>query len=153
MYKRQVLEIVGAQTFKNDLSFEHFGVKIGVTIMTTDLEVDVTIHLEVEKLQAVVAFLVAIDKGILGDLELGQILESDGIFKCLLSTAHFISIPLLDVSVADIVSFEIEGFDDPTVQKLTDLTLDVFREVILQKMGRVFNFSIRMMLNNWIEHM
>jgi hypothetical protein len=79
-------------------------------------------------------------------------LESDRIYKCLLSSVNSISVPLLDVSVADIVSFEIEGFDDPSVQKLTDVTLDVFREVILENMGRVFNFSIRTMLNNWIEY-
>ena len=92
-----LLEIVGAQTLKNDLIFEQFGVQMGVSIMTTDLEMNVTIHLEVEKLRAVVAVLVAIDKGILGGLAFGQMLESDRIYKCLLSSVNSISVPLLDV--------------------------------------------------------
>jgi hypothetical protein len=161
-----VLDAIGPQTFRNELTWDRLGVEVVISLMTSEEESgsgrflqsreDITVNLGLVDIDVSLAMLLAIDIDMLGSLEMGQVLEIKNILPCLLSAAQAASLTELEVAVGSISDFTVQGFRSAELNSAaadsSRVLLDKYGSQILSSMPGFFDSTVRALLNNWIGY-
>lgn len=150
-----LLDMIGPQTIRNVVKMNSVRGELDLILRLGKQELPLTIHLELEDVDLAFTILLAINKGILGDIELGQLLFKDLIMRCLFSSMPEVFVTELDFSAVRVTSFGIDGLGEQSalVKSITSLVLESHGERIAHLMRPFFGTTIRAILNNWFEFM
>lgn len=151
-----ILDMVGPQTIRNVIQMRRVRGELDFTVrIGTDTILPLTVHMELEDIDAAFSILLAVNKDVLGDIELGQLLFRENIMKCFFAAMPEVSTTELDFSAARISSFGLEGVGEQAavLESVTSLVLDLYGERVAELMQPFFGTTIRAILNNWFEYM
>jgi Paraquat-inducible protein A len=157
MTKLDLLQGIGPQTVRNELEMKNLRVEIDMIMKSGGNNLKLTVHMELEDIAAAVSMLLAMDIDALGELELGQVIDTSRIFKCVLSALPAFSLPELSFSVGKIVSFGVEGFEDTalaaTVTEMTQLIFNDYNETFSSSFAPFMENTVKTILNNWFDYL
>ena len=151
-----LLDMVGPQTIRNVIKMNRVRGELDLTVrIGTETVLPLTVHMELEDIDAAFSILLAVNKDVLGDVELGQILFRKNIMKCLFAAMPEVVVTELDFSAARISSFGLDGIGEQSdfLKSLTSLVLDFYGERVALLMRPFFGTTIRAVVNNWFEYM
>jgi hypothetical protein len=160
-----ILDAIGAQTLQNKFALSRLRLElelsIGLDSSTSSRrslaaeEMSISVSFELTDVEGSLSLLLAVDQDALGDLELGQLLDTKRILPCLLSSAREVFLSELDVSFGKIESLKIEGFEGndtaPAMELLTQLILEEYGDVLTSSTKPLFGVTIKAMLNNLLK--
>lgn len=151
-----ILDMVGTQTIRNVVQMRRVRGELDLTVRVgTSTILPLTVHMELEDIEAAFSIMLAVNKKVLGDIELGQILFRENIMKCMFAAMPAVVATELYFSAARITSFGLEGVGESSsiLESLTSFVLDLYGERAAQLMRPFFGTTIRAVLNNWFEYM
>ena len=150
-----ILEMVGPQTIRNVVKLNRVRGELDLTVTFGAETLPLTVHMELENIDAAFSILMAVNKNVLGDIELGQLLYRENIMRCFFSSMAEVVVTELDFSASLITSFGVDGLGkySDTLDKLTAFALDVYGVRLAQLMRPFFGTTIKAVLNNWFEYM
>lgn len=151
-----LLDMVGPQTIRNVIQMRRVRGELDLTVrVSTDTILPLTVHMELEDIDAAFSILLAVNKEILGDIELGQMLFKENILKCFFAAMPEVVVTELDFSAARISSFGLEGVGEQSsiLESVTSFVLDIYGERVAQLFRPFFGTTIRAVVNNWFAYM
>lgn len=160
-----ILDAIGPQTLQNKFGLRHLRLELELSIgldSSTSLrrslaaeKMSISVSFEVTDVEGSLSLLLAVDQDALGELELGQLLDTKRILPCLLSSAREVVLSELDVSFGKIESLIIEGFEGndtaPAMELLTKLILEEYGDVLTSSAKPLFGVTIKAMVNNLLK--
>jgi len=156
----RLLNEVGSQTVNSVLHLTGILVEVDVlvqNVLSSQQKVEqATISFEIEDVVVSPTLLLAIDKYLLGSLQIGSILNLDQILSCVLSSARAVRFTDLLVSIGSIKEVSVEGvISEETTQKISEATaaiLDRYESVLIESIPTIFDVTIRRLINNYLKY-
>lgn len=150
-----LLDMIGPQTIRNLIGMNRVRGELDLRLRMGQEELPLTVHMELENVQAAFTILLAINKDVLGNIELSQMLWREEILPCFFSAMPEVVVTELDFSASKITSFGVDGLGEVSsdFERLTAFVLENSGERIAQLMRPFFGTTIRAALNNWFEYM
>lgn len=150
-----LLDMVGPQTVRNLIQMRRVRGELDLTVRVGDEVLPLTVHMELEDVDAAFSILLAVNKDVLGDIELGQLLFRKEIMRCLFSAMPEVVVTELDFSASRVVSFGIDGLGEheQTLESITEDVLLQYGERVARLMKPFFGTTIRAIINNWFGYM
>ena len=151
----ELLDMIAPQTIRNVIKMNRIRGELDLTIEIGGQSLPLTVHMELEDVRGAFSILLAVNKGVLGDIELGQLLFRENLLRCFFSAMPQVHVTELDFSAANIASFGVDGVGGSSVflESITAYVLDLYGERMAQLMQPFFGTTIRAILNNWFEDM
>lgn len=153
-----LFDTVGNQTIQNEIIWENIGIQVVLSIDTFggNPAKDIIISVGLSEINLSMALLLAIDLDLFESLDMWSVMELRKILPCVMSTAETASFTELELSVDSITDFSIMGFDSNELSFAADqstrLVLEMYHDKIISSIPKVFDSTIRIVLNNWLEH-
>jgi hypothetical protein len=161
-----ILDAIGTQTIRNEVSWDRLGVEFVVSLVTSEKDLvfgnkantreNITFSLELAEIDMKLVMLLAIDRELLGSLQLASDSDVKHILPCLLSAARAANLTELDVSVGSIQNISVHGFLSSELSGASSSAsraiIDNYGELLLSAMPSFFDSTVRTLLNNWIQH-
>eukprot|EP00977_Amphora_coffeiformis_P009398 scaffold2179_cov165-Amphora_coffeaeformis.AAC.2 len=150
-----LLDMVGPQTIRNLINMDRVRGELDLTVRIGTEVLPLTVHMELEKVDAAFSILLAVNKDVLGEIELGQLLFRENILRCVFSAMPEVVVTELDFSAARVASFGVSGLGEyeQTLESITEVILLQYSERVAQLMKPFFGTTIRALLNNWFGYM
>eukprot|EP00578_Thalassiosira_sp_NH16_P025700 CAMPEP_0181083610 /NCGR_PEP_ID=MMETSP1071-20121207/4250_1 /TAXON_ID=35127 /ORGANISM="Thalassiosira sp., Strain NH16" /LENGTH=1518 /DNA_ID=CAMNT_0023165281 /DNA_START=348 /DNA_END=4905 /DNA_ORIENTATION=- len=165
-----VLKTSGPSMFSNSVKLQRLGVtvKMGLSVEDEDSnqarmlaangininEMEtITVSLILKDVNLDVSLLMAMDQDLMGELQLGSILDTNNILNCLLSTIHSLGLSKFVMDVGDIEEFSISGFiSEDTNNSIKSMTEAIFaseyKSVVLDAFPAFTSITIRPILHD-----
>jgi len=156
-----IFEAVRAQTIQNKIIWEDIRVQAvlsleGPTASQSLKEQEITISAGFSDVSLAFALFTAIDIDLFDSLEMWSIMELKNILPCIVSTTVASSFTELELSVGSITDFSIVGFDSNEVSFYANqssiLILENYSDKIIASLPKVFDSTVRTLLNNWLKY-
>ena len=154
----KIFDTIGAQTVQNGISWEDIRVRIVMSIEAPDGSPaqDITITAGLSDINLSLAILMAIDLDIFDTLEMWSIMELRNILPCVMSAAETASFTELELSIGSMTEFTITGFESEEVSSAanqsTRMILEKYHDKIVSSIPKVFDSTVRTLLNNWLQY-
>ena len=150
-----LLEMIGPQTIRNLINMDRVRGELDLTVRIGTENLPLTVHMEIENLDAAFSILLAVNKDVLGNIELRQLLFRENILRCVFSSMPEVVVTELDLSAARVVSFGVSGLGEyeQILEEITDVVLVKYGERVARLMKPFFGTTIRAVLNNWFGYM
>jgi hypothetical protein len=153
---------IAAQTLTNQVTWKTLNIQMVFSLMASPVEnsrkakQDIRINVELSDVDLSLSMLLAVDKGQLGSQELMSVLEIRNILACLLTSSKAATVTEFDVSVGSISKLSIDGFESQELKNAatmsTELLLQNYGNTIIDSIPKIFDSTIRTMMNNWMKH-
>jgi hypothetical protein len=164
-----IMNVVGPQTLKNEVTWKSLRFALVVSLMASEssdapshslnakrAKQEVTVNLELSNVHLSMSMFLALDKLLLGSLELQTMLNMDSILPCLLSAAQGASLTEFQLTPESISTISIEGFQSVDVQdaadKSTNLLMEKYGRKLTESVPKIFDSTLRTLVNNWMEY-
>lgn len=167
-----ILKATNSSTFSNSIKLERLGctVRMGLSIeddsskqarMLLDSGIalnemeTITVSLILKDVELDVSLLMAMDQDLMGQLQLGSILDTKHIFFCLLSTIHSVGISQFMMSIEDIEEFSIDGFisedTNESIQRMTENIFAEYKQTVIDAIPSFTTNTIRPILHDILQ--
>ncbi|KAG7360134.1 paraquat-inducible protein A domain containing protein [Nitzschia inconspicua] len=162
-----ILNVLAPQTMKNEITWKRLQLELVFTLMGSESSTrniahgkqakqDLRINLQLSNVHLYMSMFLALDQQLLGSLQLQSMLKLQNILPCLMSAAKGASLTELELRPESITILSIEGFHSKDVQgaadRSTKLILEEYGAKIVQSVPKIFNSTIRTLINNWMEY-
>jgi len=156
-----ILEILGAQTMQNQVRFQKLGLEVTISLLglerSTKTATDITLGLGFSDVAVSAALFAAMDLDLLGSIKLGSLLDFQNLLPCVLAGARGAELTQLTVSVGSLDRWSVDGFLDGTLTEAStsnsNLIMDAYGSKLVSAIPAIFDETIRVLINNWLEHM
>jgi hypothetical protein len=145
-----IFDAIGAQTIQSGITWKNLGITLVLSLedsygrMNEEIRMSATFR----DVNLSLAILMAINVDLFESLEMFSIMELENILPCILSTAETASFTELELSIGEI------SFDSSSVEALnrSNGLIDIYRDKIISSIPKVFDASVRTLLNNWLKY-
>ena len=154
----KVFDAIGNQTIQNEITWENIRIQVVLSIGALDGNPahDITIDIGLSEINLSAALLMAIDLDLFESLDLWSLMELRKILPCVMSTAQAAKFTELELSVNSITDFSIVGFDSyelgVSALESARMVLERYHDKIVSSIPKIFDSTIRILLNNWLEY-
>lgn len=115
---------------------------------------DTTLQFKMENVSAALSLMLAVDRGLLEEVEIGSLLRTSKIFSCLLSTIFDVEVSDLSLTLDTLSPPTLTGFVSPGLDRMfsgvTDAAFLTFRDLLISRLPVFFNRDVRSFLNSKI---
>ena len=153
-----LFDAIGAQTIQNEINWENIRIQVVLSIESSDDSParDITISVGLSDVKLSLAILMAIDLDLFDSLEMWSMMRMRNMLHCVMSTAEKASFTELELSIGSMTDFSIAGFDSKEVSSSanqgTRLVLEEYHDKIISSIPKVFDSTVRTLLNNWLKY-
>ena len=159
--KLNILDAIGAQTIQNEISWENVRLQLVVSLEdpngdSSTTKQDIIISASLSDVDMSLAMFLAMDLDLLDSIQMKGMMEIKNIIPCLMSAAHDASIAEFEVSIGSVTEFSIKGFTSNDISSAASessrLILEEYGDKIISSIPKVFDSTVRGLLNNWIKY-
>jgi hypothetical protein len=156
-----LFDAIGAQTLQNEIIWDNIRIQLVLSLDDSTgsqipKERDITISAGFAGAHLSVALLLAINVDLLDSLEMWSIMELENILHCMMSTAETASFTEIELSMGSMIEFSVSGFDSrelsSSANESSRLILESYREKIVSSIPKIFDSTVRTLLNNWLQY-
>lgn len=156
-----IFNAIGAQTIQNGISWESIRIQLVLSLDDPNEsqlleEEDITISADFSDVNLSLAMLMAVDADLFDSLEIWSITNLKNVLPCILSTADTARFTEFELSMGSINGISITGFASNEISSSANessrLILDKYGDMIISSIPKVFDSTVRTLLNNWLKY-
>ena len=155
-----IADTIGPQTLSNKLTWQNLDLELELMIgpeFSPDEQVELSVSLGLSDVNTAIALFLAIDRNGMGNIKLGQLLDTSSILPCILSAALAAEVSQLDMSVGAIEYLEITGFSGKatadSTRNMTSTLMEKYSDTLTSAVKPFFGVTMRSMLNSWLSNL